>query len=237
LGRFPPGWLEWNDRYRDDVRRFWRGDAHTAGSLATRICGSSDIFAGEKSRSVNFLAAHDGFSLADLVTYESKHNSNNGEGNRDGQDENFSWNNGVEGPSADPDVASRRQADVRALLATLFASKGSLLLTAGDEFGRSQGGNNNAYAQDNAVTWLDWINRDTALEDFVAGLAAFRASSPGLQDVNFLKQASWYQLDGKAMESGSWDNTAGFEVHMTGPDGTIIIRVDSQARQCTARRA
>src|SRR5579863_5742452 len=131
-------WLEWNDRYRDDVRRFWRGDSSMAGRLATRIAGSSDIFEGRKTRTVNFIASHDGFTLADLVAYERRHNQGNGEGNRDGQEENYSWNNGVEGPSADADVVRRRQQDARVLLATLFASRGTILLTAGDEFGRSQ---------------------------------------------------------------------------------------------------
>lgn len=240
LGNFPAGWLEWNDRYRDDVRRFWRGDAHTAGHLATRMSGSSDIFAGDHSRSVNFLAAHDGFTLADLVTYQTKHNSNNGEDNRDGHDENFSWNDGVEGPSHDADVVARRKADIRALLATLFVSKGTLLLAAGDEFGRTQLGNNNAYAQDNAITWIDWNNRDVELEEFVASLAALRASTPRLRDISFLKQADWYRLDGAPMDAESWESagTAGFEVHIAGPDGErIAIRVDREARQCSLRRA
>jgi len=161
LGNFPDDWLEWNDRYRDDVRRFWRGDAGI-GALVTRVAGSSDIF-GKPSRSVNFLAAHDGFTLADTVAYAERHNEANGEQNRDGHGENFSWNRGVEGPSDDPDVTALRQADLRALLATLFASTGAIMLTAGDEFGRSQSGNNNAYAQDNALGWVDWAGRDTAL--------------------------------------------------------------------------
>ena len=181
LGNFPAGWLEWNDRFRDDVRRFWRGDTHTAGIFATRITGSSDIFTGAVTRSVNFIAAHDGFTLADLVSYQVKHNDGNGEGNRDGHDENFSWNNGVEGATEDALVLSRRKADARALLATLFASRGTLLITAGDEFGRTQQGNNNAYAQDNAMTWIDWQNRDLELEDFVAGLAALRGNCPELE--------------------------------------------------------
>jgi glycogen operon protein len=239
LGRFPANWLEWNDRYRDDARRFWRGDPRTAGALATRITGSSDIFAGEKTRSVNFIAAHDGFTLADLVAYQTKHNEANGEANRDGHDQNFSWNGGAEGPSADPEVISRRADDMRALLATLFFSKGTLLLGAGDEFGRSQKGNNNAYAQDNAITWIDWSHRDTALEDFVAALAALRAQCPVLRDGTFLTQADWFDLDGTALDVARWESDAlsGFEVHIPEAAGTLVaIRIDRQQRCCAIRR-
>ena len=160
LGNFPPPFLEWNDHYRDDVRRFWRGDRGMIGALATRLAGSSDIFRKDgqaTTRSVNFIAAHDGFTLADLVGYERKHNEANGEQNRDGHNENLSWNNGVEGETADAgDHRRARSAIVRAMLSTLFASRGTIMLTAGDEFGRTQHGNNNAYAQDNEITWLDW---------------------------------------------------------------------------------
>jgi glycogen operon protein len=234
LGHFPPGWLEWNDRYRDDVRRFWRGDKNCAGVLATRLTGSSDIFQGERSRSVNFLAAHDGFTLADLVAHRVKHNQANGEQNRDGQDENFSWNNGVEGLSDDPVVAARRRDDVRALLATLFASRGTIMLTAGDEFGRSQQGNNNAYAQDNAITWIDWGGRDLELEAYVAGLAALRRACPDLENPVFLAQADWYDLDGAPLTPERWEHgdLAGFEVHWTAGDRRMTIRIDRDRRQC-----
>ncbi|HEX8420054.1 MAG TPA: glycogen debranching enzyme, partial [Sphingomonas sp.] len=146
LGNFPEGWLEWNDRYRDDVRRFWRGDG-SAGALATRLAGSSEVFGSGATRTVNFVAAHDGFTLADTVAYEERRNHANGEDNRDGHGDNQSWNGGVEGPTDDPAILARRDRDRRALLGTLFASTGTIMLTAGDEFGRSQGGNNNAYAQ------------------------------------------------------------------------------------------
>ncbi|WP_157219108.1 glycogen debranching protein GlgX [Flavisphingomonas formosensis] len=207
LGQFPEGFLEWNDRYRDDVRRFWRGDAHAVGALATRLAGSSDIFSAPRTRSVNFLAAHDGFSLADSVAYAAKHNEANGEGNRDGHDANFSWNNGVEGPSDDPAVRAERARDVRALLATLFASRGTIMLTAGDEFGRTQQGNNNAYAQDNAIGWLDWAGRDVALEDHVAQLAALRAAHPALADPRLLSDAdvTWLAPDGRRFDEGDWE--------------------------------
>lgn len=239
LGKFPAGWLEWNDRFRDDVRRFWRGDAKCVGTLATRMAGSSDIFAGATTRSVNFIAAHDGFTLADLVAYESKHNEANGEGNRDGHDENYSWNNGAEGPTGDAQVIERRQADSRALLATLFASRGTLLMSAGDEFGRSQQGNNNAYAQDNGITWIDWRNRDLSLEDYVAGLAAFRASSAEYRNMAFLHAADWYDLDGSVLDPQKWesDSLAGFEVHLPETSRSMIaIRIDRHTRQCTMRR-
>lgn len=237
LGQFPTSWLEWNDRYRDDIRRFWRGDPGTLGALATRMTGSSDIFSGNISRSVNFVASHDGMSLADTVSFAAKHNEANGENNCDGQEENFSWNNGVEGESHDPDIRDKRQADMRALLATLFASRGTIQLTAGDEFGRSQRGNNNAYAQDNELTWLDWEGRDTALEDFAAACAAGRAALPA--PANFLDSADWHDLAGNPMTPEKWEDpeSSGFEVHipMQG-EGTLSIRIDRQARQCILRR-
>lgn len=228
LGHFPANWLEWNDRYRDDVRRFWRGDPGTAGTMATRLMGSSDLFFGPVSRSVDFLASHDGFTLADVVAYRERHNQANGEDNRDGHSENFSWNCGVEGESRDRDILDRRAKSLRAMLTTLFASRGTIMLTAGDEFGRTQQGNNNAYAQDNETTWLDWENRDRSLEEFVASLSAFRSShreGPG-----FLQQADWRDLDGAPMTEVQWDdpNTDGFSVIT--PEG-ITIRADRRKQQ------
>lgn len=218
LGNFPPNFLEWNDRFRDGLRRFWRGDVSTVGELATRLAGSSDVFQRkgcEATRSVNFIAAHDGFSLHDLVSYEHKHNAANGESNRDGHDDNLSWNNGIEGTSCDPAVVENRRRDVEALLATLFASRGTIMLTAGDEFGRSQKGNNNAYAQDNDITWLDWANRDLALQNFVSGLARMRADLPVLRQLRFLDghaqpntgvpDVSWLRPDGTAMAEADWN--------------------------------
>ncbi len=206
LGRFPPNWLEWNDRFRDDVRRFWRGDANL-GQLATRLAGSSDVF-GATCRSVNFLAAHDGFTLADTVAHATRHNHANGEDNRDGHHENWSWNHGVEGPSDDPAINAARAADLRALLATLYAATGTIMLTAGDEFGRSQGGNNNAYAQDNATTWINWTGRDRVLEDFVASLAAARAARRPWANC-FPEPGRWLRPDGGAMTVADWENPAG----------------------------
>ncbi|RZK02949.1 MAG: glycogen debranching enzyme GlgX [Novosphingobium sp.] len=204
LGQFPATWLEWNDRFRDDVRRFWRGDAGF-GALGTRLAGSADVFGEQASRSINFLAAHDGFTLADTVSYAERHNWANGEANRDGHGENFSWNNGAEGLTTDPAILARRDTDLRALLATLFASTGTIMLTAGDEFGRSQQGNNNAYAQDNALSWIDWSRRDTALEDFVAGLACWRAERVA-QFRQFALPGDWLTLDGFAMTAVDWEN-------------------------------
>lgn len=217
LGRFGAPWLEWNDRYRDDVRRFWRGDNGAVGPLATRLSGSSDVFAGEATRTVNFLAAHDGFSLADLVSHERKHNAANGEGNRDGHDDNLSWNNGVEGESLDPQVVASRAQDVRALLSTLFASRGTIMLTAGDEFGRTQRGNNNGYAQDNALTWLDWDGRDRALEAYVAGLAKVRAEHEAFLETGFLgtEDVRWLTPQGAAFREADW--------HGECEDGLIML--------------
>ncbi|MBO9601205.1 MAG: glycogen debranching protein GlgX [Novosphingobium sp.] len=205
LGNFPHNWLEWNDRYRDVVRRFWRGDA-TIGELATCIAGSADVF-GADCRSVNFLAAHDGFTLADTVSYLHRHNLANGEENRDGHGENFSWNNGVEGDTADPHVRAARAADLRALLGTLFVSTGTIMLTAGDEFGRSQQGNNNAYAQDNPVSWLDWSNRDRELEDHVARLSAWRAGRLDLFRA-FPPDGHWRDLEGREIPPEAWNDPA-----------------------------
>jgi glycogen operon protein len=204
LGQFPSNWHEWNDVFRDDVRKFWRGDGDI-GTLATRLAGSSDVFERAGCRSINFVAAHDGFTLADTVAYAHRHNEANGEQNRDGQAENFSWNNGVEGDSADPAVIAARAADVRALLGTLFASTGTIMLTAGDEFGRTQQGNNNAYAQDNPITWLDWESRDLALEDHVAALAAWRAQRSGWF-IRFPEYGVWLGPKG-ALEVADWEDS------------------------------
>jgi glycogen operon protein len=166
LGNFPSAWHEWNDRYRDDVRHFWRGDAGATANFATRLAGSSDIFGRPDRRpssSINYLAAHDGFTLRDFVSNDHKNNFANGEGNRDGNSREPCW------------IAKNPERDVKALLASLFLSRGTVMLTAGDEFGRSQGGNNNAYAQDNETTWLDWVNADQNVIQHVAELAKFRA--------------------------------------------------------------
>jgi len=225
LGNFPAGWLEWNDRFRDDVRRFWRGDGLIA-DLVTRVAGSSDIF-GDDCRSVNFLASHDGFTLADTIAYARKHNLANGEDNRDGHDDNQSWNGGIEGPSSDPDLLARRAADLRALLDTLFASTGTIMLTAGDEFGRTQLGNNNAYAQDNSITWIDWEHRDQALEAYVARLSRERKHRRK-HSISFPAEGIWARSDGELMIPGDWQNPATHAVNYTiGDDfGRMTLTVD-----------
>ncbi|HTN97256.1 MAG TPA: glycogen debranching protein GlgX, partial [Nordella sp.] len=214
LGRFPKRWLEWNDRYRDDLRRFWRGDRGMVGTLATRLAGSSDIF--ESPRGVNFLAAHDGFTLRDLVSYAGKHNEANGENNRDGTDNNFSWNTGAEGDTQDLAVLASRARDQRALLASLVLSRGTIMLTAGDEFGRSQAGNNNAYAQDNGLTWLDWAKADQALLAHMRALLKFRQSHSMLAgdgfltgeavDARGLPDVVWLNAAGEAMRQADWND-------------------------------
>lgn len=163
LGGFPPGWAEWNDKYRDCIRRFWKGDDGQLAEFAGRFSGSADLFNRRGRRtwsSINFITAHDGFTLHDLVSYNEKHNEANGENGDDGHDHNFSWNCGVEGPTKDPKIAALRRKQMRNLLTTLLLSSGTPMLLAGDEFANSQGGNNNAYCQDNEVAWLDWRERD-----------------------------------------------------------------------------
>ncbi len=229
LGRFPDNFLEWNDRYRDDLRRFWRGDSGVKGALATRLAGSSDVFgqgAAKVSRTVNFIAAHDGLTLADLVSFEQKHNLANGEDNRDGTWNNLSWNNGVEGPSADIDVQAARRADHKALLASLFASRGAIMLTAGDEFGRSQAGNNNAYCQDNELVWLDWLHRDQELENWVGDLARLRRDHPTLREPAFLtsEDVTWLTRDAKPCQEGDWhDNDGCLMMQLRGEDSIAVL--------------
>jgi glycogen operon protein len=207
-------WAEWNGRYRDDVRRFWRGDAAQTGHLATRLAGSSDLYAEhgrQPCHSINFVTSHDGFTLSDLVSYREKHNEANGEGNRDGDNNNFSDNNGVEGPSADPGIEAIRSRQIRNLLATLLLSQGVPMLLAGDECRRTQRGNNNAWCQDNDVSWIDWslVDSNAALVRFVRELIRFRLGNPTLRRRSFLV--------GGPTESGALPDVAWF-----GPDGQPI---------------
>src|SRR5581483_9264505 len=188
LGNHPPGFAEWNDKYRDTVRRFWRGDALQAPELAKRLTGSGDLFDHHKRRpwaSINYLASHDGFTLEDIVSYQERHNEANGEDNRDGHAENFSANWGAEGATEDVAILALRDRVKRAMLATLYFSLGTPMLLAGDEFGRSQGGNNNAYCQDNEISWVDWQRADApenqALARYVARLAKLRENHPTLR--------------------------------------------------------
>ena len=220
LGGFPPEWAEWNDRFRDSVRAFWRGDAAVLPEFARRLHGSGDLF-GHPERgpwaSVNFVTSHDGFTLDDLVSYEQRHNEANGEDNRDGHQENLSANYGVEGPSTDPDVTALRERQRRNLHASVFLSQGTPMLLAGDELGRSQSGNNNAYCQDNRTNWLDWSGLDdqSGFLAFVRDLIALRAQHPVLRRQRFahgeqhapvsgLADIDWLREDGERMTEDDW---------------------------------
>ncbi|MDQ2695258.1 MAG: glycogen debranching protein GlgX [Pseudomonadota bacterium] len=217
-GRFPPGWSEWNDVYRDQVRAFWRGDPGTRRNLASRLAGSSDLFhhSGRLTRaSINFITAHDGFTLYDLVSYNQKHNEANGEDNRDGHSHNLSWNYGVEGPSNDPAILAVRERQMRNLLATLLLSQGVPMLTAGDELGRTQQGNNNAYCQDNEISWLDW-DRAEEFQDLLAFVQALirlrrthsvfrrRHFFTGRPDADGVPDVRWLRPDGRPLNDSDW---------------------------------
>ncbi|MDO9415217.1 glycogen debranching protein GlgX [Pararhizobium sp.] len=214
LGNFPIPFLEWNDRARDDMRMFWRGDRHKIGALATGLSGSSDLFSryGETgTRTINFVAAHDGFTLMDLVSNTGKHNEANGEENRDGHNDNHSWNNGAEGDTDDAHIIAARKRDVMAILGTLFSARGTIMLTAGDEGGRSQKGNNNAYAQDNPITWVDWDALDDTLIAHTAAISAIRRRFDVFSQAEFLTgdgDVEWLKLDGWPMSVWDWDNPA-----------------------------
>lgn len=253
LGRFPAAWGEWNDGYRDTARRFWAGAGASLGDFAGRIAGSQDCFAARHrpSRSVNFVTAHDGFTLADLVSYAHKHNDANGEQNRDGTDQNHSWNHGVEGPSDDPAVQARRDADQRALLATLILSRGTPMLAMGAELGHSQGGNNNAYAQDNTIGWIDWTKADRELASFVARLTRARREHPALRDDRFLTgeacdspfpDVEWRRADGEPLAAHDWDDPQGPALRMTLaaplPDGGLdrVVVLFNRGPQALAAR-
>jgi len=209
LGNFPAPFLEWNDRARDQTRRYWRGDHGMTGDLATLLAGSAPLFERDgrsQTRSVNFLAAHDGFTLMDLVSNSHKHNEANGEDNRDGHSDNLSWNNGIEGQTDDSDILARRRTDVMALLSTLFATRGTIMLTAGDEAGRSQRGNNNAYCQDNAITWVDWSSLDRELVDHTAFLSRLRKRFAIFAEMDFLTETdvSWLSQEAVPMTVEQW---------------------------------
>jgi glycogen operon protein len=223
VGNFPPGWAEWNGRYRDTVRRYWRGDGGQISEFASRLTGSSDLYeSGGRSpfASVNFVTAHDGFTLHDLVSYNVKHNEGNQEGNRDGSDDNDSWNCGAEGPTDDPSILSLRERQKRNLLATLLFSQGVSMLCAGDEFGRTQMGNNNPYCQDNELNWVDWNVTDGGRElwTFTRTLIALRRAHPVMRRRRFfqgkkvrgseVKDLAWFRPDGKEMRQQEWE--AGF---------------------------
>ena len=228
LGRFPPGWREWNGRYRDTMRDFWRSHPVGIGEFATRFCGSSDMYGRARRRptaSVNLITVHDGFTLRDLVSYNDKHNEANGEHNQDGTSDNRSWNCGAEGPTGDPAVLALRARQSRAMLATLLLSFGIPMLLGGDEMGRTQQGNNNAYCQDNQVTWFDWSKPDTALRDFTRRLIALRKAHPVFRRRRFLAGAEaselrWFTPAGTEMTMADWSdpNALAIALYLDGSD-------------------
>ena len=251
VGQFPAGWSEWNGKYPDTVRDFWRSTAGTLPDLATRVSGSRDLYGHGGRRptaSVNIVTVHDGFTIADLVSYNGKHNEANGEDNRDGTDDNRSWNCGVEGPTDDPAVLELRARQQRNLIATLMLSEGVPLLLGGDEFGRSQGGNNNAYCQDNELTWFDWnaAAKNSDLVDFTARLCRLREQHPVFRRRQFFNgtpapettrdDLDWYRPDGIPMAPQDWNESFARAVMMalsgdtgdpTRPDDPFMLMLNS----------
>jgi glycogen operon protein len=219
VGNFPPLWSEWNGKYRDTVRDYWRGADRTLSEFAYRLTGSSDLYEGSGRRpmaSINFITAHDGFTLADLVSYNYKHNEANGEDNRDGTDDNRSWNCGVEGPTDDPQILALRSRQQRNFLATLLLSQGVPMMLGGDELGRTQHGNNNAYCQDNEISWFDWEHVDDDLLAYATLLVKLRHDHPVLRRRRFFQglpilghpgqvaDIGWFRPDGGEMTDEDW---------------------------------
>ncbi|MBX3501676.1 MAG: glycogen debranching protein GlgX [Alphaproteobacteria bacterium] len=244
LGQQPPGFAEWNDRFRDGVRRFWRGDDNMRSDFSARIAGSSDFFDRRGRRpwaSINYVASHDGFTAADIVRYAERHNEANGESSNDGHAENYSSNWGVEGPSNDAKIEAIRDRVLHAMLATVFLAQGTPMLLAGDEFGRSQHGNNNAYCQDNEISWLDWklaaSNKGRALSGFVARLIALRRAHPVLRCTTFLHgreepvpgvlDIAWFDEEGRPIGEQDWKNPMAHLLVLRraskGDDGTVDV--------------
>jgi isoamylase len=228
LGQFPAEWREWNGKYRDSMRDFWRAEDTGVADFATRFTGSSDLYGWARRRptaSVNLITVHDGFTLRDLVSYDSKHNEANGEDNRDGTTDNRSWNCGAEGPTDAPDINALRQRQARALLSTLLLSFGLPLLLGGDEIGRTQGGNNNAYCQDNEISWFDWSSADNGLRNYVKRLLALRREHPVFRRKRFLsgvdaRELGWYCSSGTPMTDELWDDPTmhAIAVYLDGSD-------------------
>ncbi|MFI8634093.1 glycogen debranching protein GlgX [Microbacterium sp. NPDC077663] len=225
VGNFPPQWTEWNGKYRDTVRDFWRGEPSTLGEFALRLTGSADLYEQDGRwpvASINFVTAHDGFTLRDLVSYNEKHNEANGEDNNDGESHNRSYNHGVEGPTDDPDVLRVRARQQRNFLATMLLSQGVPMISHGDELGRTQNGNNNGYAQDNELTWIDWSSIDQPLIEFTSVLARLRRDHPTFRRRRFfdgrpvrreegapLPDIAWIRPDGSEMQPEDWDSGFG----------------------------
>jgi glycogen operon protein len=248
VGNFPPQWSEWNGKYRDTVRDFWRGENATLAEFAYRLTGSSDLYEGTGRRpyaSVNFVTAHDGFTLNDLVSYNEKHNEANGEDNNDGESHNRSWNSGAEGPTEDPEVNALRRRQRRNFLTTLLLSQGIPMILGGDEFGRSQQGNNNAYCQDNDVSWYDWVDKDDELCEFTSRLIGYRQEHPNFRRRRFFQgraihgsgcsDIAWFRPDGTEMDEVDWEQgfaksiavfLNGSAIPTPGPRGERIVDDD-----------
>jgi glycogen operon protein len=243
LGDFPNQWHEWNGRYRDSMRDFWRSQKIGLGEFATRFAGSSDLYGDDRRRptaSVNLITVHDGFTLRDLVSYDNKHNEANGEDNRDGANDNRSWNSGFEGPTDDPSVLALRAQRSRAMLTTLLLSFGVPMLLGGDELGRTQNGNNNAYCQDNEISWVDWSSVDADLLSFTKRLVALRRAHPVFRRHRYLTgveaaELGWFNPAGTPMTQEYWNdpNALAIGVYLdgrdapdTGPDGQPLLDDD-----------
>jgi glycogen operon protein len=221
VGNFPPGWMEWNGKYRDTVRKFWKGDMGLHSEIATRLAGSADLYETTRrppSASINFVTAHDGFTLQDLVSYEQKHNEANGEENRDGADDNHTWNGGVEGPTDDPDIIELRERQKRNLWCALMLAQGAPMISGGDELSRTQEGNNNGYCQDSELSWYHWDLDDRRRDflDFARRVNRYRKLHPNLHRYAFYdndpdavhpdKNIVWFRADGKRMEAKDWED-------------------------------
>lgn len=251
VGNFPPQWTEWNGKYRDVVRDFWRGEPSTLGEFASRITGSADLYENNGRRpyaSINFVTAHDGFTLRDLVSYNEKHNHANGEDNNDGESHNRSWNCGAEGPTDDPEILAWRARQQRNFIATLMLSQGTPMLLHGDELGRTQGGNNNTYAQDNEISWINWEQADTPLMEFSSALIHLRRDHPTFRRGQFfdgrpvemgelgaddpMPDIVWLDKDGTPMTPDDWDEPLARTVGMW-LNGRGIAGMDSRGRPIT----
>jgi len=248
VGKFPPGWAEWNGKYRDSIRDYWKGADSVLGEFAQRLTGSPDLYQDDYRKptaSINFITAHDGFTLNDLVSYNDKHNEANGEDNNDGENNNRSWNCGAEGPTDDPEINALRSQQKRNLLTTLFLSQGVPMLVAGDEFGRTQQGNNNAYCQDNEISWLHWDNQEQDLLQFTQKLIMLRKTHPAFRRRKWfqglpikgkgLEDIGWFLPEGTEMSEENWNHDFarslgvflnGKGLHHVGPKGEKIIDDD-----------
>jgi len=248
VGNFPPQWTEWNGKFRDTVRDYWRGEPATLGEFASRLTGSADLYESTARRpvaSINFVTAHDGFTLRDLVSYNEKHNDANGEDNNDGESNNQSWNCGVEGPTDDPEINALRAHQQRNFLATTLLSQGVPMISHGDELGRTQNGNNNGFCQDNEITWVHWDEADTELLEFTRSVSALRAAHPVFRRRRFFRgvpvrrrgaeaqpDISWFRPDGSEMNDDDWDSGFGKSVAVY-LNGQGISDLDARGQRVT----